>query len=797
MPGCSATRARRIPLPFRGPRREIWPLGNSLSLRAPRPWPSPTTTGGPVDVQTRAIIDRVVLDFSRNSANPYDLLPDQAAGRFTADGLARNALRPGTITDCPSPGGDNTLSCEVAPEFLGGVTRTWGGGGPSPPPDALVTIAARVAFDADTSLDRIRLEVYRSVAGGALVPVEGVEVLEAPDQGGPAPAGRAYDVTAVLPGEPEGTLVVYSFLAQDLRLAAEGVDPEGGEVRHDEAAAPQVSFRYRVGYAPPPERPALSEVLPGNGNVVLPPFACLPEGEREFPDFAEIHNPSADPLNLSGYYLTDDLSLARRWPFPEGPVVAPGGYIALYFGPAPDCLSPAEEALYIHVTGFDLRASGETLYLVAPEDAERGANSTVDSLDWTLQPSLPRDTAFGRLCGDGGPGTKLQVPSPGSPNAKAPLFHDAIHEPVPGSAGACVGGQPAVVLRSVFFLEEMFSTFYPRPTDRVQEAGFFVDWGTGLGEETFPATVAGVNSCTGAAATICATPPAGYASLGASVTLTVPSGAFGPVVRYRVRLVDICGQAVEAGPFSFGTIAGEHPLVAINEANRSFPVAAGTAPRPWIEIFNPGGAAVDLSGTFLSDDPWNPRKALIPDGTVVPAGGFLPILTDRTEPSTLPQVDLDWVGESGVAGTLYLTDSTERGSCRLDALRFDFTGTSAETSFGRDPDGSATLKVLAAPTPGRSNGSAGPTFQRGDADGDLRISISDMIRSLDILFAGDTRVPECLDALDADDDGRHRATDAVFLGEFLFQSGPSIPPPFPEPGLDPTADDEASCSLQE
>ena len=46
----------------------------------------------------------------------------------------------------------------------------------------------------------------------------------------------------------------------------------------------------------------------------------------------------------------------------------------------------------------------------------------------------------------------------------------------------------------------------------------------------------------------------------------------------------------------------------------------------------------------------------------------------------------------------------------------------------------------------------------------------------------------CEDALDANDDGQLDIADAIYVLNYLFIAGPAMPPPFPEPGLDPTAD---------
>ena len=48
-------------------------------------------------------------------------------------------------------------------------------------------------------------------------------------------------------------------------------------------------------------------------------------------DWAEIHNQSAQSVDLSGYGLSDDAGKPRKWQFPQGTVIEPGEYLAIFF----------------------------------------------------------------------------------------------------------------------------------------------------------------------------------------------------------------------------------------------------------------------------------------------------------------------------------------------------------------------------------------------------------------------------------------------------------------------------------
>jgi len=51
----------------------------------------------------------------------------------------------------------------------------------------------------------------------------------------------------------------------------------------------------------------------------------------------------------------------------------------------------------------------------------------------------------------------------------------------------------------------------------------------------------------------------------------------------------------------------------------------------WIELHNPSGAEVDISGWGISDDAANPAKSIFPMGTSIPAGGYLLVLADEQD----------------------------------------------------------------------------------------------------------------------------------------------------------------------
>ena len=82
----------------------------------------------------------------------------------------------------------------------------------------------------------------------------------------------------------------------------------------------------------------------------------LPNSEEKCA-WVELYNSSAQPVDLSGYGLSDNIGRPRRWQFPEGPTIYPGEYlIVLCDG---DTAATTSSALH---TNFKLkRAGGETI----------------------------------------------------------------------------------------------------------------------------------------------------------------------------------------------------------------------------------------------------------------------------------------------------------------------------------------------------------------------------------------------------------------------------------------------------
>ncbi|MHB9008559.1 MAG: lamin tail domain-containing protein, partial [Limisphaerales bacterium] len=146
-------------------------------------------------------------------------------------------------------------------------------------------------------------------------------------------------------------------------------------------------------------------------------------------------------------------------------------------------------------------------------------------------------------------------------------------------------------------------------------------------------------------------------------------------------------RATGGSPGRWDSVAADRfaPIV-INEV-----FAASTAPdRDYVELYNHSNEPVDLSGIWISDRPAN-TKFQIPEGTTIEARGHL--VFDETQ--------LDFA-LSSAGEAVYLT--TPARSRIIDAVRFG--GQAQGVATGRSPDGAATVRALAARTPGAPNSRA-------------------------------------------------------------------------------------------
>ena len=106
--------------------------------------------------------------------------------------------------------------------------------------------------------------------------------------------------------------------------------------------------------------------------------ASITDEDGDYSDWIEIYNTNAAPIDLGGWYLTDDASSLTKWRFPSTAVPA-GGYLVVFASDKDRAVSGAE----LH-TSFKLSGGGEYLGLV------RSDGTTVEH---EYAPAYPAQTA--------------------------------------------------------------------------------------------------------------------------------------------------------------------------------------------------------------------------------------------------------------------------------------------------------------------------------------------------------------------------------------------------------------------
>lgn len=155
--------------------------------------------------------------------------------------------------------------------------------------------------------------------------------------------------------------------------------------------------------------------------------------------------------------------------------------------------------------------------------------------------------------------------------------------------------------------------------------------------------------------------------------------------------------------------------VIINEFScANYSLGIGGNNEDFVELYNPGVAATDIGGWFLSDDVAAPTKFEIPGGTIVPAGGFLIIMCSGEADAgnlyaggflntnfRIHQCDEESVVLADAAGSVLESYSYEAssGSGGISPNQKDH-------SWARDVDGGGAWRICTAPSPGTSNAAA-------------------------------------------------------------------------------------------
>ncbi len=141
----------------------------------------------------------------------------------------------------------------------------------------------------------------------------------------------------------------------------------------------------------------ITEVMAANTRTAL-------DDRGRYADWLELHNPTATPVSLAGYTLTDDPTEPAKWRLPAT-TLAPGAFLVVWAS-GEDRVGP--DAWH---TNFRLNRGGEYVGLFDPE------GQLVDAVTFEEQEA---DVSLGRLGTVSGEWVAFPIPTPGAANTTSP-----------------------------------------------------------------------------------------------------------------------------------------------------------------------------------------------------------------------------------------------------------------------------------------------------------------------------------------------------------------------------------------
>lgn len=240
---------------------------------------------------------------------------------------------------------------------------------PSPAPDPAheATITASVLASANEGISSVWL-YWRDKAYG---PFASVEMIDDGRHGDGAAGDGVYGANTAR--YPAGTKVRYYVEARS-----------GNEARAAvffPARAEERTLSYRVKTSEVSDSPVvINEFMADNTRTLADP-------QGDFDDWIELRNVSELEVDISGYYLSDDVNVPRKWSFPQGTTIPAGGFLLIWA----DAQTNAETGLH---AGFRISNNGESILFVGPDAAGNGL------LDLVTFGAQEADRSYGRTISD-------------------------------------------------------------------------------------------------------------------------------------------------------------------------------------------------------------------------------------------------------------------------------------------------------------------------------------------------------------------------------------------------------------
>ncbi len=433
----------------------------------------------------------------------------------------------------------------------------------------------------------------------------------------------------------------------------------------------------------------INEVLANNSNIEEP--------DGSTPDWIEIYNPSATPVDLGGARLTDDVAVPDRWVFSGGFVIPGGGYRRVFFS--------ANNPVSATNTGFGLKDTGDSLYLIS------SGGALLDTVTFGLQAV---DFSIGRPLGS--TNWVLTTPTPGSSNLVVNLgdvLQTKVNEwlPSPSSGDDWFelynpNSQPIAI--GDYWLSDTLTTPSTRMMYQIPKLSFI-----GIGAYAYRRFEADNHPENGPHHVNFK-----LANGGDSLGFSQPNGTQIDGVTVDAQSPDVSqGRLPDGSSTITSFVVSQSPgdlnwlplaNIVINE------VLTHTDPplEDAIEIQNLGTSSTNIAGWYLSDSKNELKRYQIPGGISFPAGGFRVFYETQFNDTSMPSTAFALSSSKG--DEVYLSEATN-GVLTGYRAQVKFGAAANGVSFGRyrRSDGQDDFVAMSSHTFGIDNPSSVPNFRTG------------------------------------------------------------------------------------
>jgi len=454
----------------------------------------------------------------------------------------------------------------------------------------------------------------------------------------------------------------------------------------------------------------INEILASNQNDIV-------DEMLQTADWIEIYNSSNSPVDIAGYYLSDDeldLTLFQiPTDQPELTTLPANGHLIIW---ADNDITDGP----LHAS-FRLSSNGESVFLTAPN-----GETILDTITYTLQQS---DISYGRETDGASTWVFFNNTTPGAPNA----------EIQPSNAYVFINEVMAFNLNNItdnFDEHESWIEIYNPNSYQVNLANYYIGTpGSPLAFQIpndFPALTTvdadGFLIFWMDAEEEQAQNHANFelSIAGGTVVITAPNGTT-TINSYNYPTANLntsWGRNSDGGlgshEFAIPTprvtnslVIIEPDVLYINElmaANQNDVLDDAGQHEDWVEIYNPNAFPVDLGGYYFTDNSENPTKWMVPDNvpgeTTVPAESWF----------------IFWADEDGLQGNTHMSFRLNNqgedlrmygpdGFTLVDRIVFGYVA--PDLSYGRSSDGAEDWILFSGTTPDASNngGTIGITSQ--------------------------------------------------------------------------------------